>query len=176
MHASEPSQRYPPVLPWSVIDQLGTTHIRTLWLAAVHMDAALAVVPELSDEDRRKLHNYFLHTCHFLAVGCWGEGACCAALGVRAGLAGPRCQVASVSAAYCQLCAPHCRPLILPGGPGAAAGHGSAGGSGAAGAAAACELLSAYIAMQAAAPQLVWVPTASCDCSFYDSFRCIDVA
>ncbi|PRW57778.1 two-on-two hemoglobin-3 [Chlorella sorokiniana] len=33
-----------------------------------HMDAALAAVPELSEDDRHKLHNYFLHTCHFLAV------------------------------------------------------------------------------------------------------------
>lgn len=27
------------------------------------MDAALAAVPDLTEEDRRKLHNYFLHTC-----------------------------------------------------------------------------------------------------------------
>ncbi|KAI7838759.1 hypothetical protein COHA_007552 [Chlorella ohadii] len=33
-----------------------------------HMGAALAAVPELTEDDRRKLHNYFLHTCHFLAV------------------------------------------------------------------------------------------------------------
>ena len=39
----------------------------------LHMDAALAAVPELSADDRRRLHNYFLHTCHFLSVAQVGS-------------------------------------------------------------------------------------------------------
>ncbi|KAL4419593.1 hypothetical protein ABPG77_004842 [Micractinium sp. CCAP 211/92] len=33
-----------------------------------HMDAALAAVPEIDDDARRRLHSYFRHTCYFLVV------------------------------------------------------------------------------------------------------------
>ncbi|KAL4457310.1 hypothetical protein ABPG75_012175 [Micractinium tetrahymenae] len=33
-----------------------------------HMDAALAAVPEIDEDSRRRLHAYFRHTCYFLLV------------------------------------------------------------------------------------------------------------
>ena len=34
----------------------------------LHMDAAMAAVPEIDEDSRQRLHAYFLHTCFFLVV------------------------------------------------------------------------------------------------------------